>query len=163
MTEQNSEIPTRFRVLRLLVQHVTRYRHQIRPVSVRRVIHRHQILFVQVQHRIFLGDTCGGHGKEARSSSIYQSGPSTPQISPTPPPPLKPSPSSTQLSHSQPFPSPTSAYSIKTLLRLSHKHKAPSPKAPAHVHAGTALSPPNNATNPNPNRPSDFRTKTSSA
>lgn len=40
ITEQDGEIPTRFRVLALLIQHVTGYGHQIGPVSIRRVIHR---------------------------------------------------------------------------------------------------------------------------
>lgn len=40
VTEQNTEVSTGFRVLRLFIQHKPCYRHQIRPVSIRRVIHR---------------------------------------------------------------------------------------------------------------------------
>lgn len=40
MTEQDSEVPTRFRVLWLLIQHMSSNGHQIRPLCGRRVIHR---------------------------------------------------------------------------------------------------------------------------
>lgn len=39
VTEQDGEVAARLRVLRLLVQHEPRYGHQVRPVSIRRVIH----------------------------------------------------------------------------------------------------------------------------
>jgi len=39
VTKQDGEVASRLWVLRLLVQHETRYGHQVRPVRIRRVIH----------------------------------------------------------------------------------------------------------------------------
>ena len=52
MIEQDGEITARLRTLGLLVQRITRYGHQIGPVSISRVIHRPPISRTQTAIRV---------------------------------------------------------------------------------------------------------------
>ena len=68
VTEQDGEVAARLRVLRLLVQHEPRYGHQVRPVSIRRVIHlrstRFCPFFASLRLGSFLCGWCSVRGRE---------------------------------------------------------------------------------------------------